>query len=231
MGKKGEHQEQPRRRLPDATPCWCLDEPAVLTDGRYTHSPRCLALRALQGGYDFKDATTPTSRSGKMTQPQKKSAYLRHYSTCGRVMESAAVAGVDPSTVTRWRADDEIFAKMEGHAHDAFVENVLEKEAIRRAVVGVEKPVYQQGEMVGTVREYSDTLLIFMMKGERPGKYRDQAKVEVTGPGGGPLRVASTLASLDDHERAILRRVIDQALEQAQQGTEAKEEATETTPA
>ncbi len=162
-----------------------------------------------------------------MTQQQKKSAYIRHYSTCGRVGESAHAAGIDPATVTRWRADDEAFATAEGHAHDSFVE-MLEKEAVRRAVTGVEKPVYQQGEMVGTVREYSDTLLIFMMKGERPGKYRDQAKIELSGS---VNHTASALAALDDHERAVLRRVIDQALEQAQQGTEAKEEATETTPA
>lgn len=40
----------------------------------------------------------------------------------------------------------------------------LTKEAIRRSVKGVDRPVYQNGKKVGSVREYSDTLLIFMMK-------------------------------------------------------------------
>ncbi len=59
---------------------------------------------------------------------------------------------------------------------------MLEAEARRRAVEGVRKPVYCRGEIVGTVKEYSDTLLIFLMKGARPEKYRDNVRVERTGP-------------------------------------------------
>lgn len=231
MGKKGEHQEHPRRRLPDATPCWCLDEPGERGDGTYTHSPRCLTLRALQGGYDFADTSGGERPRRAATTRAKKAAYLRNYATTGRIMESAYKAGVDPSSVKRWRGEDDGFVEAEGAAHDVFVE-WLESVAIKRATEGVAKPVFQGGQQVGTTQEFSDVLLIFLMKGERPGKYRDQAKIELTGPGGGPLRhTVSALASMDDHERAALRRVIDQALSDAQTGTEAKEEATETTPA
>jgi hypothetical protein len=37
------------------------------------------------------------------------------------------------------------------------------------------------------VREYSDTLLIFLLKGARPQKYRDNVRQEVSGPNGAPL--------------------------------------------
>jgi hypothetical protein len=41
--------------------------------------------------------------------------------------------------------------------------------------------------MPAAVREYSDTLLIFLLKGMRPQKYRDQARVEHTAPDGGGI--------------------------------------------
>lgn len=56
----------------------------------------------------------------------------------------------------------------------------MEAEAWRRGKTGVLKPVYQGGKKVGSVREYSDTLLIFMLKGTRPEKYRDRQQIDVT---------------------------------------------------
>jgi len=49
-------------------------------------------------------------------------------------------------------------------AADQSVQDMLEQEAIRRGVQGVERPVYQGGRMVGYVRDYSDPCLIFLMK-------------------------------------------------------------------
>ncbi len=49
------------------------------------------------------------------------------------------------------------------------VADLLEAEAWRRAVEGVEKPVgWYKGKPGGYVREYSDTLLIFPLRGLRP---------------------------------------------------------------
>ena len=49
--------------------------------------------------------------------------------------------------------------------------DILEDEVDRRAVEGVEKPVgWHKGKPGGYVREYSDTLLIFLLKGDRPEK-------------------------------------------------------------
>ena len=59
--------------------------------------------------------------------------------------------------------------------------DALEAEARRRAVEGVRKPIYCQGEICGTVREYSDTLLFFLLKGAMPEKYRDDYRAEHTG--------------------------------------------------
>ena len=58
---------------------------------------------------------------------------------------------------------------------------VLEDEALRRARDGTDKPIYQGGKKVGSVREYSDTLLIFLLKARNPAKYRERIDAHVTG--------------------------------------------------
>jgi len=63
----------------------------------------------------------------------------------------------------------------------------LETEARRRAVTGVLEPVFYQGEECGRIRKYSDTLLIVLMKGNMPDKYRERVTNEHTGEGGGPI--------------------------------------------
>jgi hypothetical protein len=61
----------------------------------------------------------------------------------------------------------------------------LEGEAWRRAVEGINKPIYYQGDLVDTVKEYSDTLMGLLLKAHRPEKYRD--RMDVTS-GGQPLK-------------------------------------------
>jgi hypothetical protein len=59
--------------------------------------------------------------------------------------------------------------------------DALELEARRRAMSGCEKPVYQGGQLVGMVKEYSDTLMIVLLKAHRPEKYRERSQVEHSG--------------------------------------------------
>ena len=65
--------------------------------------------------------------------------------------------------------------------------DLLESEARRRAHDGVEEPVFgslggnQGSGEVGRIRKYSDTLLIFLLKGARPDKYRERQEHQVTG--------------------------------------------------
>jgi len=56
----------------------------------------------------------------------------------------------------------------------------LEQAAYERAVIGWEEPVYHRGELVGQIRKFSDSLLLTLLKGAKPEKYRDTAKVAVT---------------------------------------------------
>jgi hypothetical protein len=75
------------------------------------------------------------------------------------------------------RRQDPAFAQEWEETLQQAMDIVLEPEAIRRAVEGVEKAVYYQGEPVGTVREYSDTLLIFLLKGWKSDRYKERREV------------------------------------------------------
>lgn len=83
-------------------------------------------------------------------------------------------------TAYRWRTEDEAFARAWDEAK-AIGLDALEDEATRRAFEGCDKPVFHQGVKCGTIREYSDTLAIFLLKGGKPEKYRENSKVELHG--------------------------------------------------
>ena len=88
---------------------------------------------------------------------------------------AAAMAGIVKQTIytRQWREDAE-FQKALGLAKEMACV-VLEDEATRRAVEGVERPVgWYKGKPGGVVREYSDTLLMFLLKVLLPDKYRER---------------------------------------------------------
>lgn len=82
-------------------------------------------------------------------------------------------------TLYAWKIDDPEFAAAWEEAHSVAMQT-LEEEALRRGREGVEKPVYQGGQMVGTVREYSDPLLARLLQAHHP-KFRDRVEVELPG--------------------------------------------------
>lgn len=91
------------------------------------------------------------------------------------VAEATQKAGVVQSSAYRRRQNDEAFRRAWNEACDIGT-RLLEQEAQRRAYRGVEEPVFQKGEIVGHVRKYSDTLLIFLLKARKPEKYREGAE-------------------------------------------------------
>lgn len=123
----------------------------------------------------------------------KKRAFLEAFATTGIIGAAAEAAGIHRSTHYDWLDTDPDYATEFHHAELAAAE-ALETEARRRAVDGVDEPVFYEGQVVGTKRRYSDTLLIFMMKGAMPHKYRE--RFEHSGPDGGPIEVSSPLERL-----------------------------------
>lgn len=127
---------------------------------------------------------TRRSRSARTNRtPKKRTAFLKALSETASVLRACRLSRVTRSVVYEWRAQEKDFEK----AWDAALElgsDALEDEAIRRAHDGVLKPVYQKGYRCGTIREYSDTLLIFMLKARRPKRFRDNIKIDANVTGG-----------------------------------------------
>lgn len=86
-------------------------------------------------------------------------AFLHALASGHTIAGAALVAGVPSSTLYDNRKADQDFAAAWDNAAEAGL-GVLENEAIRRAVDGVEKPVWYQGEEAGKERVYSDRLLL-----------------------------------------------------------------------
>ena len=96
--------------------------------------------------------------------------FLSWLAETGSVLRACERAGVGRSSVYRWRAADPDFAA-DWAAAEAEAADRLEDEAMRRAMEGVAVPVFYKGEQVGERRQYSDRLLILLLKARRPERY------------------------------------------------------------
>jgi hypothetical protein len=89
---------------------------------------------------------------------------------------AAEKVGVTLRAAYKRREQDASFRAAWDAAHETSVD-LLEAEARRRAYEGVSEHVYRGGEWV-EIRKYSDALLMFLLKAERPEKYRENYDVE-----------------------------------------------------
>lgn len=106
---------------------------------------------------------------------------------CAKLVESggnvtAACEHIEVSRVCayRHRKEDPDFRAMWLEAEGMAIER-MEDEARRRAVEGVQEPVFHKGEQCGTIKKYSDTLMIFLLKAHAPEKYKDRSETTVKG--------------------------------------------------
>ena len=109
-----------------------------------------------------------------------RGAFIERLKATGNVTLAASGAGVSRQQAYRTRNRNKTFRRQWDEALEQAVD-LLDGEARRRAMVGVEEPVFYQGQEVGAVRKYSDPLLMFLLKAHRPHLYRDNAKVEHSG--------------------------------------------------
>lgn len=139
----------------------------------------------------------------------KKKKFLAAYAECGNITHAAELSGIDRHSHYLWLDKSEKYRTMFEAAHHQAIEH-MEQEARRRAMLGVEEPVFYQGMEVARVRKPSDTLLMFMLKGALPDKYRDNVRNELVGPGGGPIKTETQvdLSKLTPEELAILEKAI-----------------------
>lgn len=149
---------------------------------------------------------TAASPYGEIRHPKKRAFLAAIANTCN-IVRAATIAKCDRDNHYHWLKKDPLYARLFEVAWGRGVD-VLEAEAVRRAYEGTAKPIFHGGkramdvdldehgkvkldkdgkpvEIPAVVREYDSTLLIFLLKGARPEKYRE--RFEHTGKDGEKL--------------------------------------------
>lgn len=109
-----------------------------------------------------------------------KEAFLGALGEHGMVTRACREVGIGRTTAYDARHADDAFAVAWADVEELTTER-MEREAYRRAVEGVESDIFYRGGVVGTEREFSDTLLIFLLKARRPDRYRENISVRHAG--------------------------------------------------
>ena len=110
-----------------------------------------------------------------ITTAAKKRLFLLDFAQHGNVWHAAKRAKIDRQTHYNWLESDEKYKRAFDQAKQDAIDAI--EDEIRRRATRKKAP--------------SDTLLIFYAKKLNP-EFRDNYKVEVGGPGGGPLSIEVT---------------------------------------
>ena len=124
-------------------------------------------------------ATQQTILSGRANRrtAARMRAFLAAYEHTGRLTEAARTAGIHRCTHYRRIETDPAYRKAFEAAEER-AGQIFEDEAVKRAIVGVKRAVMYKGAPVKVGRrilyetQYSDTLLIALLKRFRPALYR-----------------------------------------------------------
>lgn len=117
-------------------------------------------------GQDMANHKTATAR--------KREKFLNVLKESGNVSVAVKRAAISRRIAYVWRGDDPVFAVEWEDAMQEYCDT-LEAEADRRAVEGVPSRLYfdKEGNQIGEIRRYSDTLLIQRLKALKPEIYRE----------------------------------------------------------
>ncbi len=109
-----------------------------------------------------------------------EAAFLRVLARRGNVTDACEAADIERSTAYDRRNNYPEFKALWEEAEKKAAD-FLESTAWKRATEGTEKPVWYKGEQVGTELEYSDGLLMFLLKGNKPEKFKERTETEHSG--------------------------------------------------
>lgn len=124
------------------------------------------------------------ANKGKFTKTKQvlinQSKFLAAFSQIGIITTAAENSKQNRMNHYNWMDKDPDYPARFESACTAAAET-LENEAIARGRDGWKEPVFYQGEIVGEVIKKSDILLMFMLKGMLPSKYRERYDLEHSG--------------------------------------------------
>lgn len=111
--------------------------------------------------------------------------FIKALKISGRVDLASKASHAARGWVYEWRAKDSDFAD-NWEAALSIGKEILKDEAFRRAHDGVDEPRFHQGELIGYVRKYSDSLLMFLIKQADPS-YREHFQIDHGNAGSRPF--------------------------------------------
>ena len=111
--------------------------------------------------------------------PHTRARVIEEFRRTGRVDLACAACGVDRTTHYSWIQRHEDYKAAFEEARDQ-VNGLLEDEAVRRAYRGTIKPVSIGGQ-VHFVTEFSDQLLMFLLKCRNRPVFGDRQQIEHSG--------------------------------------------------
>lgn len=80
--------------------------------------------------------------------------------------------------------------------------DMMRHEAVRRAIVPTQRPIYQRGELLGYEEVRDNKHLEWMLERLDPDEFNLARKLEVTGEGGAPIRFAFNMGDTPDEFEA-----------------------------
>lgn len=109
---------------------------------------------------------------------ERQEAFLKALAACGCVTHACRVVGMSRESAYELYNRESAFAFRRGWdaALDCSV-RLVEDEAWSRAVKGVARPVFYQGEQVGEYRHYDERLTMFLLRYRRPHRYAEIPKL------------------------------------------------------
>ena len=142
----------------------------------------------------------------------KQWAILDDYRSTGSVIATCKRHRISPATFYKWLSKNVLFRQHYEAMRDA-VADVLEAVMLDRAINGVRRAVYHQGQRVGWERQFDTKLQQFMLQRFR-AEYCSESNKRIMEPSGEPVNgvvvnvTGDAVISIDDR-RAKLLALID----------------------
>jgi len=141
--------------------------------------------------------TTRAPKRGRpraLIAPRQATEFFRILAASGSVSLAAKRTGLNRATLYLHRAASPAFAKRWSEALGLGREKVRD-EVFRRALVGINKPVFHAGLMVGKVKHYDNRLLWSLLRSQEPETYGNRRPQPA---GGAPVDLARRLDEADE---------------------------------
>lgn len=110
----------------------------------------------------------------------RQDAFLRVLARLGNISAAAKAVAMSRENHYDWLADDPTYRE---RYNAAMVQAgaVLEENAFQRAIDGWLEPVYHEGRVAGHILRYDNRLLMDLLRGSMPEKYRERRDLQLNG--------------------------------------------------